>query len=177
MALNHLAYHTMTMLLLPRLRDDTPARIVNVASGAYKDLKGCFDFDDYNAERKYSPLRQYSLSKLANILFTRELARRLDGSGITANAGTPNRLTGTGFAHNVHFLAKVALTVWRPFALSPQKGALPIIHLCSSPSVEGQTGMYWDGMKQPELQLAATNDDDARRLWDLTVSLTGVDLA
>lgn len=86
-------------------------------------------------------LREHAPARIVNV----ELARRLDGSGITANAGTPNRLTGTGFAHNVHFLAKVALTAWRPFALSTEKGAV--------------------------------TNDDARRLWDLTVSLTGVDLA
>jgi NAD(P)-dependent dehydrogenase (short-subunit alcohol dehydrogenase family) len=175
-ALNHLAYYTLTLLLLPRLRESAPARIVNVASDAYKDAKGRFPFDDYNAERKYAPIRQYGVSKLANILFTRELARRLDGTGVTANAATPPRLTGTRFAHNVHAGARIALTLWRPFSLSPEKGARPIIHLCSSPDVEGRTGMYWSGMAQPQLRDAATDDGDARRLWELSASLTGVDL-
>ena len=175
-ALNHLAYYTLTLLLLSRLREHAPARIVNVASDAYKDAKGGFPFDDYNAERKYAPIRQYGVSKLANILFTRDLARRLDGTGVTVNAATPPRLTGTRFAHNVHPGARIALTLWRPFTLSAEKGALPIVHLCSSPDVEGRTGMYWSGMKQPELRDAATNDDDARRLWDLSAALTGVDI-
>jgi len=175
-ALNHLAYFLLTLLLLPRLRESAPARVVNVASDAYKDVKGRFPFDDYQAARKYAPIRQYGVSKLANILFTRELARRLDGSGVTVNAATPPRLTGTRFAHNVHAGAKIALTLWRPFALSPRKGARPVVHLCSSPEVEGETGTYWSGMTRPTLRDAATNDDDARRLWDLSAALTGVDL-
>lgn len=175
-ALNHLAYYTLTLLVLPRLRASAPARIVNVASDAYKDAKGRFPFDDYNAERKYTPIRQYGVSKLANILFTRELARRLEGTGVTVNAATPPRLTGTRFAHNVHPGARIALSLWRPFTLSTEKGARPIIHLCSSPEVEGRTGMYWSGMTQPGLRAAATDDGDARRLWELSASLTGVDL-
>jgi NAD(P)-dependent dehydrogenase (short-subunit alcohol dehydrogenase family) len=173
-ALNHLAYFTLTLLVLARLQASTPARIVNVASDAYKDAKGRFDFDDYDARAYYSPLRQYGRSKLANILFTRELARRVEGSGVTANAAAPPRLTATRFAHNVHPLARVALTVWSPFALSPKKGAAPLVHLCRAPEVEGLNGTYWSGMRQPELQPAATNDDDARRLWALSESLTGV---
>ena len=175
-ALNHLAYYLLTVLVLERLRESSPARVVNVASDAYQDAKGRFDFDDYNAERRYSPLRQYALSKLANILFTRALAGRLAGSGVTVNAGTPPRLTGTRFAHNVHPLAKVALGLWRPFAMSPKTGAQSLVHLCGSPAVAGLTGSYWSGMKQPPLKAAATNDEDAARLWELSATLTGVDL-
>ncbi len=169
-ALNHLAYFMVTVLVLTRLRESGPARVVNVASDAYKDAKGRFDLDDYNAEAKYSPFRQYGRSKLANILFTRELARRLTGSGITVNACTPPRLTGTRFAHNVHPLAKVALGLWRPVAMSPKTGARSLVHLCSSPDVSDLTGSYWSGMKQPALTEAATNDDDAKRLWDLSAT-------
>jgi NAD(P)-dependent dehydrogenase (short-subunit alcohol dehydrogenase family) len=174
-ALNHLAYFTLTLLLLDRLRQDGAARIVNVASDAYKDSKARFDFDDYNAEQRYRPIRQYGLSKLANILFTRELSRRLDGSPVTANAGTPSRLTSTRFAHNVHPLARVSLLLASPFTMSPKKGVWPLVHLASSPEVEGLSGMYWSGRKQPELTPAATNDEDAARLWELSASLTGVD--
>jgi retinol dehydrogenase 12 len=174
-ALNHLAYFLLTVLLLERLRESAPARIVNVASDAYKSPNERFDFDEYNAERRYRPIRQYGRSKLANILFTRELARRLAGSGVTVNAATPPRLTATRFAHNVHPLAKVALRLASPFTMSPAKGAESVIHLCSSPEVAGMTGTYWSGMNQPPLTAAATNDADARRLWDLSTRLTGVD--
>jgi NAD(P)-dependent dehydrogenase (short-subunit alcohol dehydrogenase family) len=174
-ALNHLAYFGLTLRLLPRLRASAPGRIVNVASGAYKDAKGHFDFDDYNAERHYAPIRQYGCSKLANILFTRELARRISGTGVTANAATPPRLTGTRFAHGVHPIARLALSAWKPFALSPEKGAWPIVHLCRSPEVDGVNGSYWSGAERPTLTSAATDDADARRLWDLSASLTGLD--
>jgi NAD(P)-dependent dehydrogenase (short-subunit alcohol dehydrogenase family) len=175
-ALNHLAYFVLTLLLLDRLKASAPARIVNVASDAYKDAKGRFDFDDYNAENHYWPLRQYSRSKLANILFTRKLACRLEGSGVTVNAATPPRLTATRFAHGVHPLAKVALWLASPFTMSAEKGAQSLIHLCSSPEVEGLSGTYWSGLAQPALTPAATNDEDARRLWALSATLTGVGL-
>ncbi|MGQ0825706.1 MAG: SDR family oxidoreductase [Actinomycetota bacterium] len=175
-ALNHLAYYTLTLQLLAQLEASAPARIVNTASDAYKDAKGGFSFDDYNAEQKYSPLRRYGQSKLANILFTRELARRIDGSGVTANACSPPRLTKTGFAHNVHPLAKVALRLW-PFSLSAEQGAQSLIQLCSAPDLDDVSGTYWSGLKQPTLRPAATSDEDARRLWELSASLTGVDLA
>lgn len=180
-ALNHLAYFTLTLLLLPQLRECTSARIVNVASDAYKDAKGRFDFDDYNAEKKYSPFRQYGRSKLANILFTRELAKRLPGpgstgSGLTVNACSPPRLTSTHFAHNVHVLAKLSLLVASPFTMSPKKGARSLVHLCSSPEVEGLTGTFWSGLSQPDLTDAATDEEDAGRLWDLSEELTSVGL-
>ena len=119
-ALNHLAYFSLTLHLLPRLRNVASARIINVTGDAYKDAKGRFDFGNYNAGLKYRPIRQYGQTKLANILFTRELARRLDGSGVTANAAGPSRTAATGFAHNVHPLAKVAMKVASPFLLSPE---------------------------------------------------------
>jgi NAD(P)-dependent dehydrogenase (short-subunit alcohol dehydrogenase family) len=175
-ALNHLAYFTLTVLLMPRLRAGVPTRIVNVTGDAYKDAKGHFDFDDYDAARRYRPILQYGRSKLANILFTRELARRLEGSGISANAVGPARTTATRFAHNVHPLAAVAMHVASPFLLSVDKGAAPIVHLCASPDLDGVNGTYWSGWKQPHLTAAATSAADAERLWRLSAELTGVDL-
>jgi len=174
LALNHLAYFMLTVLLHERLEGSAPARIVNVTGDAYKDAKGHFDFDDYNAERRYSPLRQYAYSKLANILFTRELARRLAGSGVTVNAAGPSRTTATRFAHNVHPLAKVSMVLAAPFLLSVRKGAAPIVHLCAAPDAADLTGSYWSGLRQPALEPAATDDDAARRLWELSTELTGV---
>jgi NAD(P)-dependent dehydrogenase (short-subunit alcohol dehydrogenase family) len=174
-ALNHLAYFTLTLILLPRLISSAPSRIVNVSGDAYKDAKGRFDFENYNADARYSLFRQYGQSKLANILFTRELARRLGDRRVTANVVGPPRLTSTRFAHNVHPGAKVALRLASPFTLSVKKGAQAIIHLCSSPEVEGLTGTYWSGMGQPPLTPAATNDADAERLWELSLSLTELD--
>jgi NAD(P)-dependent dehydrogenase (short-subunit alcohol dehydrogenase family) len=174
-ALNHLAYFALTMRVLPRLREADAARVVNVTGDAYKDAKGRFDFANYNGEINYRPIRQYGQSKLANILFTRELARRLDGSRITANAVGPHRTSATRFAHNVHPLAKIAMTVARPFLLSPEKATAPVMHACTAAELDGATGTYWSGMNQPELTDAATNDEDAVRLWELSAELTGLD--
>jgi NAD(P)-dependent dehydrogenase (short-subunit alcohol dehydrogenase family) len=171
-ALNHLSYFTLTTCLLPALDAGAPARIVNVTGDAYKDAKGRFDFANYNGDVRYRPIRQYGQTKLANILFTRELARRLDAARVTANAAGPSRTAATRFAHNVHPLANVAMTIASPFLLSVERATEPVVHLCTSPDLEGVTGTYWSGMSQPPLADAATNDEDARRLWDLSVELT-----
>jgi NAD(P)-dependent dehydrogenase (short-subunit alcohol dehydrogenase family) len=175
-ALDHLAYYALTLLLLPALTAAAPARVVNVTGDSYKDAKGRFDFDDWNAEARYRPIRQYGRAKLANILFTRELARRLADTGVTVNAAGPSRTTATRFAHNVHPLAKVAMSVAKPFLLSVEHGAAPIIQLCTAPELERVTGTYRSGLREPELTDAATNEDDARRLWELSARLTGIDL-
>jgi NAD(P)-dependent dehydrogenase (short-subunit alcohol dehydrogenase family) len=171
-ALNHLAYFTLTMMLLPRLCECAPARVVNVAGDSYKS-SGRFDFDDYNALRRYRPIRQYEQSKLANVLFTRELARRVDASHVTVNAAGPSRTTATKFAHNVHPLAKMAMRAASPLLLSPEHGAAPIVHLSASPDVAGINGTYWSGLQRSELS-PVVNDEDAIRLWDLSSAITGV---
>jgi NAD(P)-dependent dehydrogenase (short-subunit alcohol dehydrogenase family) len=171
-ALNHLAYFTLTQMLLERLCRSAPARIVNVASDAYTKAKGRFDFDDFNAQRRYGFLRAYGQSKLANILFTRELARRLAGTGVTANAVSPRRQAATRFAYNTHPLAKVALRAMAPFCLTAEDGAAPSVLLCSSPALAGVTGKFFLGAEEAELTPAATSDDDARRLWQLSAELT-----
>jgi NAD(P)-dependent dehydrogenase (short-subunit alcohol dehydrogenase family) len=174
-ALNHLAYFALTAHLLPRLRESGPSRIVNVSGGDAHKSKNRFDFDNYDAAVKYRPIRQYEQSKLANLLFTQELARRLGDSSVTANAVSPHRTSATRFAHNVHPLAKVAMTVARPFLLSTEKAAEPVVHAATSAELEGVNGSYWCGMSRPELTEAATNAEDAVRLWDLSVELTGLD--
>ena len=171
-ALNHLAYFTLTRALLDRLRESAPARVVNVASDAYTMAKGRFDFADVHADRRYRFMRQYARSKLANILFTRELARRLAGTSVTANAVTPPGLTATRFAHNTHPLAKVFLRLAAPFCVSPEDGARGLIFLCSSPAIDGVSGRFFVGTSETPLTPAATNDDDAHRLWDLSAEMT-----
>jgi NAD(P)-dependent dehydrogenase (short-subunit alcohol dehydrogenase family) len=173
-ALNHLAYFTLTVLLLGRLRESAPARIVNVASNAYTMAKGRFDFDDFNAEKRYSPFRQYGRSKLANILFTRELARRLAGTRVTANAASPAGLTATRFAYNTHPLARVVLRLAAPFCVSAEEGAKSSVLLCSSPVLEGVNGKFYLGTVEAALTPDADNDEDARRLWALSEQLAGL---
>ena len=173
LALNHLAYFTLTLALLDRLKANAPARIVNVASDGYTMAKGRFDFGDYNAETRYSPLRQYGRSKLANILFTRALARRLAGTAVTANAASPRGSAATRFAYSTHPLAKFALRLLALFWQSADEGALASVMLSSAPEVTGVTGKVFFGLQEAALTEAATNDEDAERLWDLSLALAG----
>ena len=133
--LNHLAYFLLTHLVLDRIKQSAPARIVNVASGAHAYAGGRLNFDDLEAKRSYGGMKQYGASKLANILFTRELARRLEGTGVTTNCLHPGTV-GTGFAKNNGRIATVAMTLLRPFFRSPGKGAETAVYLCASPEVE-----------------------------------------
>ncbi len=168
-ALNHLGYFLLTRELLPLLRASAPARIVNVASTAH--LRGRMDWDDLNGERGYSTWKAYGQSKLANILFTRELARRLAGSGITANALHPG-VIATGFGRNNRGLFRLMMQVGAPFLSNPEKGARTSVYLASSPEVEGVTGKYFSDCREVEPSRAARDDADAGRLWDLSERLT-----
>ena len=175
LALNHLAYFELTLRLLERLRESAPAKVVNVASDGYTMARGRFDFDDYNAGRRYGPARQYGASKLANILFTRELARRLEGSGVTTLSWSPTRLTATRFCHDVHPVSRIAMALLRPFALSTERAVPPLLALCRGGDPEEQHGRHFSGARCAELRPAARNDGDARRLWELSAELTGVE--
>ncbi|MDX1649801.1 MAG: SDR family NAD(P)-dependent oxidoreductase [Myxococcota bacterium] len=172
-AVNHLAYFLLTNLLLPRLRASAPARIVNVASDAHAQAGGRLDFDDLESRRAYSAMRVYGRSKLANILFTRELARRLEGTGVTANAMHPG-FVGSNFARNNGVLAGVAMTLLRPFARSPEKGAETAVWLCTAPELEGVSGRYFFDRAEHAPRPFARHDDDARRLWTVSEQMTGL---
>src|SRR5512141_2808785 len=137
-ALNHLAYFLLTNLLLDTLKASAPARIINVSSNAHSG--GKIDFDNLQGERSYSSFGPYGNSKLANILFTTELARRLEGTGVTVNALHPG-LTSTGFGqNNPGFLMKIMGAVIPLIARSPEKGAETSIYLAPSPEVQSITG-------------------------------------
>jgi NAD(P)-dependent dehydrogenase (short-subunit alcohol dehydrogenase family) len=171
-AVNHLAYFLLTNLLLDRLKASAPARIINVASGAHRS--GRIDFDDLQHEKRFSGYGAYCDSKLANILFTRELARRIEGSGVTANCLRPG-LVATGFGQGEGTkLFKWAFKLGKPFMLSPEKGAATSIYLASSPEVEGQNGLYWGKCKPARPWPRALDDASAKRLWDVSLKLTGL---
>ncbi len=172
-AVNHLAYFLLTHLLLDRLRESAPARVVNVASDAHAQSGGPLDFEDLESRRSYSGMRVYGRSKLANILFTRELARRLEGSGVTVNALHPG-FVGSNFARNNGWIGPLAMTLLRPFARSPEKGAETAVYLCASPEVEGRTGLYWFDCKPKHPKRYAQDDEDARRLWEASERMTGL---
>jgi retinol dehydrogenase 12 len=170
-AVNHLAPFLLTNLLLPKLTGSAPARVVTVTSDAHSAAR--LDLRDPNLEHGWDSWRSYANSKLANILFTRELARRLDGTGVTANCAHPG-VVRTGFGRESRPLLKLGITIARPFMLSPERGAETIVYLASSPDVAGQTGGYYVKRQRREPSAAARDDTAARELWELSEKMTGL---
>ncbi len=166
-ATNHLAYFLLTNLLLPNLKAAAPSRTVSVSSAAH--YGATLHFDDLQNQKEYNGWRAYGQSKLANILFTFELARRLDGTGVTATCLHPG-VIGTQLFRNLGLLNAVAGL----FLVSPEKGAATTIYLASSPDVEGVTGKYFDDKKIKEPSSAAQNIADAKQLWDVSAALCGL---
>jgi NAD(P)-dependent dehydrogenase (short-subunit alcohol dehydrogenase family) len=172
-ATNHMAYFVVTNLLLPNLKSG--ARIVSTASDAHKGAR--LDFDDLQAEKRYSGFSVYGRSKLCNILFNRELARRIEGSGVTANCLHPG-FVATRFGDQSGGLLSVAVKIAKPIgAISPEEGAKTIVYLASSPDVAGKGGGYYYKNKLATPTKEAQNDADAKRLWDISVRLSGVGTA
>ena len=168
-AVNHLAPFLLTDLLLDRLKASAPARIVTVSSGAQRI--GKMNFDDLQGERRYSGQQAYSQSKLANVLFTYELARRLDGTGVTATVLHPG-VVRTGFAaEDPSPMWKVLLPLIRRFLKTPEKGAATSIYLASSPEVEGVTGTYFADSKPKASSPASYDTAAAARLWQISLDL------
>jgi NAD(P)-dependent dehydrogenase (short-subunit alcohol dehydrogenase family) len=171
-ALNHMSYFTITNILLDRLKATPGARIVSTASDAHR--AGKLDLDDLQwATHRYIGLGVYGNSKLCNVLFTRELARRLAGTGVTANCLHPG-FVGTRFGHNTTGLMAWAMKVAQNFALTPEQGAETIIYLASADDVEGKTGGYYEKKKLVSPSRAAQSDADAKRLWDISAKIAGV---
>ena len=170
-AVNHLAPFLLTNLLQPKLTASAPARVITVSSDAHTAAR--LDLDDPNLEHGWSSWRSYSNSKLANILFTRELAGRLDGTGVTANCLHPG-VVRTGFGRDARPLMRVGITIARPFMLSPERGADTIVYLASSPDVAAKTGGYYVKREPREPSAAARDDGLARGLWETSERLTGL---
>ena len=170
-ALNHMSYFVVTNMLLDRLRATNGARIVSTASDAHSGAR--LDFDDLQSGKRYSGFTVYGRSKLMNILFTRELARRLAGSGVTANCLHPG-FVATRFGDASGGLMRLGIGLAKKFALTPEQGAETIIWLASSPEVKGKTGGYYHKCKLATPSRAAQNDADARRLWDESARISGV---
>ncbi len=170
-AVNHLAPFLLTSLLLPKLAASAPARVVTVTSDAHSAAR--LDLSDLNLERGWDSWRSYANSKLAGILFTRELARRLDGTEVTASCAHPG-VVRTGFGREARPLLRLGITIARPFMASPGRGADTIVYLASSPDVAGQTGGYYVKRQWREPSAAARDDAAARKLWELSEKLTGL---
>lgn len=173
-AVNHLGYFLLTNELLDLVRESAPARVVNVASRAHSRAR--INFDDIGGERAFNAYAIYGQSKLANILFTYELARRLDGSGVTANCLHPG-VVATGFGHSnkADFYGRAfgaVLTAIRPFLISAERGAETSIYLASAPEIDGVTGKYF-AHKRPVRSSAISYDEGvASRLWQLSEEQT-----
>jgi len=166
-AVNHLAPFQLTTLLLPRLTASAPARIVTTSSDAHQGAQ--IPFDDLNAERSWGGFGfpRYGQTKLANILFTVELARRLAGAGVTANCFHPG-FVATGFNRNNGFLMRVGMAISRPFARSAVKGAQTLVWLVDSEAVGDTSGGYFFDQRLVTPSAAAQDREAARRLWQVS---------
>jgi NAD(P)-dependent dehydrogenase (short-subunit alcohol dehydrogenase family) len=164
---NHLGPFALTCLLVDRLQASAPARIVNVASFAHWGAVRGLRFDDLQSTRRYRPFDVYARSKLANILFTRELARRLAGTGVTANAVHPGAVrSGFGMEGDLPGFMGLGNRLVRPFEIGPDAGARTSIHVATAPELASVTGGYFVRSRPGRPAPWATDDDAARRLWD-----------
>ena len=164
-AVNHLAPFLLTTLLLDRLEASAPARIVTTASDAHRGAQ--LPFEDLNAEHSYRGFGRYGQTKLANILFTLELARRLEGSGVTANCFHPG-LVASGFNRNNGLLMSLAMTVLAPVSRSSEKGAETLVWLATSPQVAQTSGAYFVDERPATPSPAGQDREAAQRLWDVS---------
>ena len=168
-ALNHLGYFLLTGLLLDLLKAGKSARIINVSSQAHQG--GHIHFDDLMLEKSYSAMKAYSQSKLANVLFTYELARRLEGTWIAVNCLHPGAVR-SNFGMELPGFMKVIMLIARPFLISSRKGAITPIYLASSPEVEGVTGKYFIKKQVANSSRESNDEQVARRLWEVSEQLT-----
>jgi NAD(P)-dependent dehydrogenase (short-subunit alcohol dehydrogenase family) len=167
-AINHLGYFLVTNLLLDLLKSSAPSRIVNVASAAHR--YGRLDLNSWVTARDYSSFGAYANSKLANVLFTYELARRLEGTGVTANCLHPGAVATSLFRR----LPKILEVLIKLTTISPQRGARTSIYLASSAEVEGVSGKYFVRRRPQRSSSASYDEQAARRLWDLSEQLAGL---
>lgn len=170
-AVNHLAPFLLTQLLLERLKASAPARIVNVASAAHRYAQ--LDFDDLMSRGRYRVMQVYGRSKLANILFTRELARRLNGTGVTVNALHPG-VVRTHIGQYNGFARFIGQIILRAIAIPAAEGAKTSLYLATSPEVEGQSGGYYDQCAPTTPKPQALDAASATRLWEASEQLVGV---
>jgi NAD(P)-dependent dehydrogenase (short-subunit alcohol dehydrogenase family) len=170
-AVNHLGGLLLTELLLDRVRESAPARIVFTSSAGH--YSGTLDLDDVGFERGYSVMRAYARSKLANVLTARLLARRLDGSGVTVNSLHPGAIS-TNIWSRAPWFARPVLALMKRRMERPEVGGSRLAYLATSPEVEGQTGGYYDGNRLREPSPLAQDDALGQRLYDVSARLVGL---
>jgi len=175
---NHLGHFLLTNLLLPRLKDSAPARIVVLSSDAHKGAIGGLDFEDLHARRSYLGIGVYCRSKLANLLFTVELDNRLRGTGVTVNAVHPGLVASEfGGSDDTSGLFGLLVKATRWAFLTPEKGARTSVHVASAPELEGVSGKYFVRSKAARSSRAAQDRGAALRLWEVSEQLTGASAA
>ena len=174
-AINHLAPFLLTSLLLDRLKDSAPARVVTVSSNV--QAIGRIDFDDLQGERSYSGARAYNQSKLANVLFTYELARKLQATLVTANALHPGVVRTSFGAEDPGGVQRLFTPFMRPFMKAPGRGAATSIHLASAPDLEQVTGRYFASSKPRRSSRRSYDQAAAARLWQVSADLAGLTAA
>jgi NAD(P)-dependent dehydrogenase (short-subunit alcohol dehydrogenase family) len=174
LAINHLAPFLLTNLLLERLEESAPSRVITVSSEAQR--WGNMDFEDIQSTRKYRGFPVYGMTKLANIMFTYELAERLKGTGVTANCLHPGPVS-TNFGRNNGGPMALFFRLGKPFMRSPEQGADTLIWLAVSPDVEGVSGKYFSDRKELEAKEIAYDEGARRRLWEVSEDLTGLKVA
>jgi len=168
-AVNHLASFLLTNLLLDMLKASTSSRIINVSSSAHMRAK--MNFDDLQGEKNFSMFRAYSQSKLANVLFTYELARKLEGTRVTVNAVHPG-VVRTNLGRDSTGIVRLGFSVMQPFLKTPEQGAVTSVYLASSAEVEGATGKYFVNKKEVQSSKESYDEEVARRLWEVSEQLT-----
>jgi retinol dehydrogenase 14 len=171
-AVNHLAPFLLTTLLLDRLTESAPARVVTVASHAH--TMGRIDFDDLQGEHFYSGARAYNQSKLANVLFTYELARRVHGTSVTANALHPGVVRTSFGAEDPGGTQRLLVPLIRPFMKSPARGAATSVHVASAPELEQVTGRYFAGSAPKKSSERSHDRVVAARLWEMSIDSAGL---
>ncbi len=168
-AVNHLGYFLLTNLLLDLLVASAPARVVNVASAGH--YQGTLDFDDLGYARGYKTLRAYFRSKLGNVLFTRKLARRLEGKGVTVNALHPGAVATNIWSDVPAWTQPILAVMKKLFMITPEQGAQTITYLATSPEVEGKSGLYFEKNRMKAPSKLAQDDALADRLWSESARL------
>ena len=172
-AVNHLAYFSLTNILIDKIKESKSARIINISSGAHQFVSR-LNFDDLQSEKNYKPFKVYSYSKLANILFTRKLSEVLKNDNITVNCLHPG-VVATGFAsQNDSKIQKLLFKLSKPFMRSSNKGAETSIYLSSSDEVSDVSGKYFYNSKISKISSGASNKEDAEKLWEISMELTGL---
>jgi NAD(P)-dependent dehydrogenase (short-subunit alcohol dehydrogenase family) len=175
MGVNHLGHFLLTNLLIDLLKSSQPSRIVVVSSMAHSSTtSSTFNFDNLNSEKYYRKWDAYGQSKLANILFTRELTKRLEGAGVTANSLHPGAVK-TEISRHIGRIEAIAFQIMFLFFKTPAEGAQTNIHLAVCEEVEGVSGLYFADCKVKETSTGAQDDEAAKKLWEISAQLVGLE--